>query len=334
MEIYFHFGMPRTASKFFEQRVYGKFQDKDIIVNPPEFSEFIKFAIYKKVNNETLRKAKEDIDNILGKMKAKKILIHNWIAMDPWLQSYGDYHTIIKYCFPDAKVIMMMRYQVDWIVSLYNLSSQKQCYQDIKGFLNYSNNKFNPVTREPLKPNESASSVRKNRLDINTVRIPDLFKQYYNTLGEHNYKIIFFEDFLKNKSAVVGDICKYIGVSTPHIVDFSSIGKSPSAFTTKLMHLIYYGFGIYTPSFSASQERKNRNFFARAYMSFAVRLNQLIFSSNYDISEKRNLDKLFYYNWDILKKDGLRDKLDKIFKEDNKKLLEFIPREKIPDVYL
>jgi|TARA_B100001971_G_C18222970_1_gene558421 hypothetical protein len=334
MEIYFHLGIPRTASKFFDQRLYWKFQDKDIIVNPPEFSEFIRFAMYEKVNNETLRKAKEDIGNILRKMTAKKILIHNWIGMDPWLQSYGDYHTIIKYIFPDAKVIMMMRYQVDWIVSLYNLSCQKQCYQDIKGFLNYSNNKFNPVIRRLLKPNEGGLGVRKNRLDINTVHIPDLLEQYYNTFGEDNFKILFFEDFLRNKKAVVDDICKYIGVSTPNIDNFSPIGRSPSAFTSKLMHLIYYGFGIYTPSFTNSQERKNRNFFARAYMSFAVRLNQLIFSSNYDISEKRNLDKLFYYNWDILKKGGLRDKLDKIFKEDNKKLLKFIPRERIPDAYL
>ncbi len=338
MEVYIHIGFPRTGSKWFDAQVYGKLQNEEFSFNPPAIMKVIGGVISMygvEVNNDTLRKAKDFIDNELKKSIAKKLLIHReGLSMDPWIQDYGNTHSVLKYIFPDAKIIVMMRYQVDWIVSLYKGSCQKQCYQEVKVFLNYSNDNFHPVIRKPFKRKEKGFGVRKNRLDINTVKFPELLKLYYDTFGKRDLKILFFEDFKKDENAVVDDICKYIGVSAPAIDSFAAIGKGPSAFTCKLMHLIYNGFGLYTPSFSNSQERDNRNFFARAYMSFAFKINQLIFPTDYDISEKRNLDKLFYYNWDMLKKDGLRGKLDQIYKEDNKKLLEFIQRKRIPDVYL
>ena len=107
--------------------------DKDIIYNPPLLTQYI--ADLLKAENSDVENVKRHINKEKSRLKKSnqnKVLISREIMSGDCFRLYPDYREIHKrlgLVFPDAKIIIFLRNQFDWIQSLYRETVHMHHYQ-------------------------------------------------------------------------------------------------------------------------------------------------------------------------------------------------------------
>ncbi|RMZ51021.1 hypothetical protein EB822_05355 [Flavobacteriaceae bacterium PRS1] len=335
MKLFIHIGLPRTASTFLQKQIFPYLKADNYYYNPTDLIQVMKkfldpFVAPQNNERKSFEDGKKEIDLILEGYKGATILLsYEGLSMEPWRQNYFNNYLNLKKMFPFAKIIVMLRYQTDWVLSLYRLSFQKKVYQSIETFLSFKNGVFEDYEQIP-------HSLRKRRLNVNELHFPWLVLKYVESFGNENVKLFFFEDFKKDNQKVVSNILGVIGAD-PSIQNFpyfeKKINTSISAFACMLYRVLFNFFGLFKDIDALSWTESIKN-----YPSWKIPF--LIIGKSYQYVMRRlingllrSVDKIIYWNWDLMPP-KMKDQLDSRYKEENMKLLEVVSRDKIPSGYL
>jgi len=116
----------------------------------------------------------------------------------------------IKKFSPNAKIIMSLRNPIDVMYSLHATMLYREAIEDIEDFEEAL--KMEKVRREKYGYNVIPMKYHPHMLYRETVRYPQQVKRYFELFGEKNVKVIIFDEYIKNKSAILRDILKFLDV--------------------------------------------------------------------------------------------------------------------------
>jgi len=199
-EYFLHTGLHKTGTKFFQHKVFPNLPKQEFNYNPAKLCQYIC----------DLMKAEEaDVSNVLkaiGEEKQRleseecnKVLISREIMsgdLFSFYEGYEERYARLHAAFPEATVIMSLRYQVDWIVSCYRETVHEHHYQTIGQFLSFE------------KGDEKFVKADYRKLDWAGI-VACLNKLYKKS----QLKFFFYEDFKSNKYSMVDKISEILGAS-------------------------------------------------------------------------------------------------------------------------
>lgn len=247
--------------------------------------------------------------------------------------------TLLKAVFPDAKILVVLRHQVSWMLSYY-----KQTIRESGSTL--------PVERALIP---GVANIAKDKTVYPYVVFPcysNLLECLSNTFGENNLTILFFENFCTNKVGFINDFYGFLGEDTQHAEVSNEVvyqGLSDSA--TKIaryVNKIVYCLGLNRNHNKLKSKFKYDVSWYRAYQKnhslckrllckgfwFYYRLYRRVSSVLLDrFFIERAVIPLFKGKCDLLGS-NMRQKLLEMADEDNQSLLKYVAREKVPGIYL
>ena len=349
MNIILHIGLHKTGTTFLQKNFLKNLNHEDIEYNPPEIMTLLELIFVNSKNiKSNILKVKKIIELKKKKKKLKRIFLSSErISQLFCTNNYEKNLSIIKDIFPKAKIIIFFRYQPDWLLSCYKQSIHSGDCQSIENFLNYKNNKF----KKAKGIYNSNGFLHTNIYKVDYTTLIEIYTKQY---GKKNVYIFFFENFKKNKKKIVSEICKILKVSSINFVNDYKINRGFSSLACILSIQRYNFLKIFNLHKYLPNAKKLRNNlilqrpsynipwnYAKHHGSF-LELIPLFLSKVFIKCLKfftwRNFihnffDKIIYIDKDLLGNE-IRNKLNLIYRKKNKKLLKYIPKNKIPSIYL
>ena len=349
MNIYLHIGLHKTATTFLQQHVFKVLNCKNINFNPPEIMSLMESIFVYNIGDENnILKAKAIVECSMNEPCAKDMFIScERMSQLFFTHNYEESSSIVKRIFPKAKILLFLRFQPDWLLSCYKQSLHSGDCQDVEDFLNYKNGKF-----ETVGGNYNDKGLL--HTDVHRADYYVLIKAYIEKYGRENLYIYFFEEFQKNSKGIVDEICSILKVPNK-TKDYNAVrNRSYSSLACKLSIYrfnLFKMFGLHKFLPTAKKLRKKlcmhssstitwehakqreyfwslvRIFFGKVYGRFIRSLTWRFFIQNC-------FDKIIYIDSDILEKNKMRQKLEKLYRLKNQRLLKYISKDKIPKIYL
>ena len=205
-KIYLHIGLHKTATTFLQNNVFNKFDDSELIYNPYNLSQLLnnifKLPQYK---DETITQFKKEL-LLLEQLNTDLFISYEIMSGNLFscYDNYDEHACILQQLFEgyQVEIIIVLRYQTDWLISTYRESVHEHHYQDINAFLNIKEASFEKQI------NTNSEYANCNALSLDYFGI---IKTYQTLFNNENVHILFFEDFLKDKSAFIRSFENILG---------------------------------------------------------------------------------------------------------------------------
>lgn len=361
-KIILHIGLHKTATKYLQHHVFPFLDKEKFIYNPDRLDQYL--LDYLKAFEED----KEDVHKVLIKelnklikdSPNKTILISREGMSGNLFTAYKYWDKTVKLlkdCFPGAKIIFSLRYQVDWLVSCYRESLHEHHYQTIDEFLNYDQE--SKAFKNPQGSRNDSGYAHLNALGLN---YSEMLNQLFKNFDHRDTFVYFYENFKSNKEEVTEKILSFIGskpVETKPMLGIPNRGYSALSIeltlrrasilkdmglNNKLDRPIFFYGKKSIPSGKMELSLLDKD---KYWGSDFLRNNEEVRSLNYpNLSpvEKESyesswryivkmvLDKNDYIDWDIIA--HLRPSLNDFYRNLNKTLLSYFDKEEIPNCYL
>ncbi|MFP4555383.1 MAG: sulfotransferase domain-containing protein [Bacteroidales bacterium] len=205
----------------------------------------------------------------------------------------------LKSIFPDAKIVIFIRNQLDMIASSYNWNVKRMgCNLSPKKFLNFTDGRPNQISMYKLFHNNYY----------------EIIKLYSELFGKENVYVFLFEDFQRNPEKFINNFCKTFDFQTSDkTLDFAPVNsklRKGLFFIIRMLNLFTQPKILYRHHFISFP------YFGRYLPGLAERLNKYkIFGTVPNTKE-------------ILGKD-LTNKLSEYYKPFNKQLTLYLDKEKL-----
>jgi hypothetical protein len=132
-------------------------------------------------------------------------------------QKRGDYLSCpwaaerIKKFSPNAKIIMTLRNPIDVMYSLHATMLYRETVEDIEDFGEAL--KMEEERKKKYGYKVIPKKYHPHMLYRETVRYSQQVKRYFELFGEENVKVTIFDEYIKNKSAILRDILNFLDVN-------------------------------------------------------------------------------------------------------------------------
>lgn len=222
--------MPRTATTFFQKFVFP---------NLPNISfHGIETAYYSEPFNK-LQYSDDSFynpsifDDFIKNSENKNILISNEYLSGQSLYFNHINRTLIasrlKYLFPNAKILLVLRNQVDLLQSLYAVNVQWKETRPIDQFIwsNNQKNKLDSGGSSPAHYNTSEGYECLDGYDYNS-----LIKLYQDTFK--NVTVLLFEEFIENPEIFIKKLAAFFDIDNEIIKKLVSENKPINEGVTKI----------------------------------------------------------------------------------------------------
>ncbi len=356
MKTYIHIGLHKTGSTAIQNIFENNFINSDVIYNPNELIELLEKSIdFEKSRDLNIEKTKNKFLDIKRSNRYKTLFISNEnISQRFCMQDYEICSRIIKKIFDDARILLFLRYQTDWILSCYKQAIQLGDVQHVTSFLQFNGSGFGD------------SSCRFNKNNLLTINIhkadwANLIK-CYTKFFEKSHLFIFFYENLKNDfeneikrigdiigvELTLGDRSKQKNISYSALACYATIYLHDIFRFFNLENLLQKNTKLYFEEISYELDENNRSAdyiitweeakktkpFFELIPIFYNKLYIRVISITWRKLWQWYLDRIIYFDWDLLKSNSLRFKLDSIFKKKNQELLTIIDKNTIPQKYI
>lgn len=187
-EVYFHIGLHKTGTTYLQEKV---FPDLDLdFCNIPDHHYF--HAPEGEFSNNSLLM---EIERKTKKKGSNKLLVsQEFLSGDIEDDKKIDKRLIasrIKSLFPKAKILIVLRNQVDYVESLYNFRVV------IRGHEHRSFRKYLDEELPDL---------------MGKLQYENLVEYYYGLFAPDNVKILLYEELNENPAAFLGAVCDWLGM--------------------------------------------------------------------------------------------------------------------------
>jgi hypothetical protein len=201
-----HIGMPRTATTFFQKNIFPNLKGYEYhgladttFSNAFNQLQFADDSFYDK----------KIVEDLVSEWKGKNIIISNEGFIG---QSYNlNYinRTIIanrlSELFPDAKILLVLRNQIDLIASLYAISLLWRETKDIDDYIWSPNSK--KVDYGPINLDYNTYDDYENLVGYDYLSLIKLYKQKFP-----HVEIVLFEDFINEPTLFAKQLDTFFGV--------------------------------------------------------------------------------------------------------------------------
>jgi hypothetical protein len=243
MEFFLHIGLHKTATKFFQHKIFKHIEPEKLCYNPPRLTQLI--ADLMKSDQEDIQLVQDSIKNEIIKLKSeniKKVLISREIMSGNLFDFYKDFDITcsrLAICFSErVKVICFLRFQMDWIKSCYRETLHEHHYQTINQFLGLKkgNLKF----------------VKANYTNLSWLNIVESLIKNFN----NKCHFFYYEDFKEHQPKVLEQLKSIIGIDELYVNDnknetpnrgYSSFSINLSIFRYRILRLFRLNFFIHRP---------------------------------------------------------------------------------------
>jgi len=361
-KIILHIGLHKTATKYLQHHAFPFLDKSKFIYNPEKLDQYVLdyLKAFGDDKKDILPKVVEERKRLQDENPNKTIILSREAYSGNLFSAYkywDDSITLLKQCFPEAKIILAFRYQTDWLLSCYRESIHEHHYQEVEDFLCFSKetNKF-------YKPNSSRNKNGYANLYALNLDYNRILSKILDNFGEENTHTYFYEDFKKKKEIIVNSIERFIDSPKIKVKEAKGIpNRGYSALTIKLsieraqiLKSRNLGKYVHRPIFfygknSIPAGKQNYSLLDKDlyWGKHFLRDNEEVRSSNYprlSQTEKKNLENSWrfitkqildtkdYIDWDILGE--LRPILDNYYKKLNKNFIFHNSQYKIPSCYL
>jgi hypothetical protein len=224
-KIFLYVGLPKTGSAFLRQEVFAKLPSSRVCVNPEGITRAFQemhMARYSPASKRAVGKAvAETLSNVAQDMVLITDMGLTGEAEDNFKQ-FDEITDFLADLFPDVSIIITLRNQVDWLLSLYKHLTTGLGVSVAK-FLNFSGGKFCPKHREDF-PNVDA-------LEFDFAEKCD---RYVREFGRENVHILFHEEMAANPESFVRRVGKIFGCDVVGDVSIRTENRSFSALAIQL----------------------------------------------------------------------------------------------------
>lgn len=208
-QVYIHIGMPRTATTFLQQEIFPHLPEIEFYgLDETHYSEAfnqLQFA------DDTFYDSNK-ITEVKRKWKGNKILLsnENFIGQSTHFNHINRSIIAIrlKAAFPDAKILLVLRNQIDLLASLYAINLQWKETRKIDDFT------WEPFQEKPQNIGGPASSYF-NTLEgyecldgYNYVPLIELYQSLFKDV-----KVLLFEDFIHQPELFSTQLADFFGVN-------------------------------------------------------------------------------------------------------------------------
>lgn len=359
INIYLHIGLHKTGTKYLQHYIFSYLhKNKAFLYNPPILTQYL--MDYLKADKHDRKGIYEYLIkekyNLMKNNPDSTIFISREIMSGDLFSAYRDwdeYMTKLYKAMPEAKIIMFLRYQPDWLVSCYRESIHEHHYQTFTEFISY--NKKKKLFEMPSSKRNTNGYAQLYALNLDYSK---MVNKLYDLYKKENVSIYFHEDLIKDKEKTIKDILKSIDVGHVNIPlsssipnrGFSAFAINLSIYRTKIFKALGLSVLIHRPIFffgGKSIPAGNYNISIlnkeKYWSSYFYKDNEEIRSQNYPnltfiekikreftwrFFMKQRFDKVIYLDWDLGKtvQKVLREEYSNI----NNKLSEVVDINRIP----
>jgi len=332
MRLFLHIGLHKTATSFLQQQVFPKLEG-NILYNPPEINLPLRktfrhtyltgdrrdyfFRDLKRLNEAALSYSTIKNDKIL-------LLSHEGMSQFNFLQNYEEHADLLHQVFPNAEIILFLRFQPDWLYSLYKQSVAAGDNQPIEQFLNFRDSKFRSVN----SIYNEAGLLHVDALKANWLR---LLRIYFDRFGRENVHVFFYEKFQQDKWGTMNELVNLLHAKLPGISLDDIVNPSISALTCRVLEYRFWLFNKIGLNWLCYTVKKERERYYKKVSDHFWRRPKLL--TRRPLIQDA-IERFFYKDWDLLERHGMRDKLTQYYRNQNRGIAESLPKEKIPPNYL
>ena len=292
-QIYLHVGLPKTGTTYLQHRYFSVLGEVGFACLAEPFNRslglFFEELAYANPTFYPLEEKRRELEALVSKVSENKILISceelfGWFHLN--FANNGFIAETLHKLIPDAKLIIIVRGQSEWLESAYKQTLRQFSSETINGFLRFRGGAFETRRLLPGRPQINVSELNYHAYITNYARL----------FGRGNLLVLPFEQFQKDQSAFLLRLSSFLGVEHIEPVAGRYVNRGYSLITSHLARLInrfivseYHGQGLIPerPFHQYFKKRRDKNFFFRLLCSVTSRftLNVLL---------EHGLDRLFY----------------------------------------
>lgn len=217
MRITFHVGLHKTATTWLQSVFFKAYPDIHLInnYNEPWNDEIIRYLVLKdrySFDPEVFRGMVEERIDGNGLMEGVMYLISaERLSGHPFSGGYDREKIIrnIHSAYPNAKILITIRNQVDIIQSTYQQLVREGDMQKISELLRQD-------------------CWKKPCFNLSYYDYEKMHRMYSEFFDETNLGFFFFEDFVKNRERFSSQLCSFLGISERDLPEVDKVNSSVS----------------------------------------------------------------------------------------------------------
>ncbi|MEJ2455476.1 MAG: hypothetical protein P8103_15145 [Candidatus Thiodiazotropha sp.] len=220
MKIVCHVGLHKTATTYLQGQVFPAWRQPGFFYNPAPISGRIRslflLAEEREKHPELFAACKRQLVSELSTFQrqhpqATLLLSYEKFSQFDFCQNYAENASLLHELLPEAEVLLFLRYQPDWLFSLFRQAIGSGDYQDPFTLFGYREGRF--ASFERPWGEDGLLKIDALRADWGA-----LIRGYTNLFGEDRLKVYFYEDFVASPDQVCQQIANSLGLERPALV--------------------------------------------------------------------------------------------------------------------
>ena len=311
MRVILHIGLQKTGTTYLQRNVYPRLAAHRVAYNPPQVIDALFKAVESIDNSDEHQRFKDNFGAVVNTFRKEQASAYDTLLIccealvsHLYRLNYQEHNAIVREVFPDADIVLMLRYQPDWILSAYKQTVQSGTWLgDIEDFVGAFDNKSDP-------------EAHPHQMQVHKLDYAYLCRLYQESHGRDHMHVFFFEDFQKDPQSFLNPVCALAGVPVPEVEQQG--GRANRSVSAGMLSLTLW---------------MNRFLPMQAWIHFKPR-SSLLARLNWRRLVQAIFDRVWYRDWDLLARQGLRGRLDRHFRVQNHDLSACLPGKKIPHKYM
>lgn len=289
-----HVGLHKAASRFLNHEVFAPLrQDPGVAFNPRAIADALRPAQLRRDAKHARRVIRVEHERLRAAGCTLLLLSRVGLSGDMYEHQSGHREALefLRDAFPDAHVLIVVRYPPDWLLSAYRQSLVKGAAGPIERFLNFYEGEFQPRRARRVRDMRTLEPLRLEFEDI-VVRCDRLF-------GADRVWVVRQEDLRSDRERVMAVLQACLDHPLPRGGNGGS--SRNRGFSALAIQLFCGGRHRVRPD-DVHDDQPRPRWYGRWVLRPLRRLRMIFI--------RHVFDRIVYRDWDLLARNAMRERLD------------------------
>jgi len=209
-----HIGLHKTASSYLQQAIFSRYCNTSLIeYNPSEILHIlIPIMEFECTQSDWINRAKKWFKDWSNTNSGRRLFLSSEsFSQLLYVQNYSEQVQILENIFGKVEIILFLRNQQDWLLSVYKETLKSGDYQSYSDFLGFSREKNKFISQARFNQN-SLLTINPNK--ANWLYLSEILR---NSFGDENVHIFFFENFKLDMNKELEKLGQILDCNIPNI---------------------------------------------------------------------------------------------------------------------